>query len=543
MYAAIIRISVIVLMAETVFGQTAESTPKFVAADVRHSKPIMVPSMIGPTSNGDLYHVRYAIMVDLIRMAYGVDKDKVVGGPIWISMYRYDIKAKGPAGSTPDAKRLMLQALLADRFHLVTHAGTISIEGYTLSAGKHPQLKQASGTEETGCRSSFPSPPAGGAAGGPTSRTVTVTCRNVTMQAFAETVRNLPRATRAQANPPIVDQTGLSGGWNFEFNYDVMATRGENNAAFVHVFDQQLSMKLEPGMVPAPVVEVQSMDFDPTPNPPDLDKFFPPLPVEFEVAEVKPSAPVAPGVNMFPEIRNGRVILPGFTLGALIHLAWDLEDMELVGAPKWLNTDRFDVVAKAPDGVRIGGVGPLDLEPLQLMLRNLLTQRFKLKVHTEDRPTDAYTLKAVKPKLTATSDPKRRAGWHDGPPYATKDLNLLNTAMGRVITCTNLSMNDFARLLPGMDPSAINHPVLDATGIEGTFDFTINFERYAILTGGRGGTIIFTPTGLGNGRRHWRGRKHCTHRQALDFRGCQQTARAQAGEGEAPVSRSGDRFD
>ena len=490
----------LVLAAGAAFGQTGEARAdaRFLAADVRHSKPTMVPSMIGPSSDGDLYQVRYAIMVDLIRMAYNVEKDKVTDGPIWISMYRYDIKAKAPSGSTAEDKRLMLRNLLAERFHLVAHPGIKQVPGYILTAGKHPQLKQAAGTEQAACIPAMHRPPDGAPAESTPTQIMTVTCHNITMQAFIDTVRNLPRATRAQANPPIVDKTDLSGAWNFEFHYDVLAARGDNDTVFAQVFDQQLGLKLEESSIPVPAVQVESMDFDPTPNPPDLAKYFPLPPAQFDVAEIKPSAPPTPGAYRPFEIRNGRVILTGMSMRSLIGLAWDLEDTELVGAPKWMDAAHFDIIAKTPDSVRVDMVrSPMDLEPLQPMLRSLLTERFKMKVHTEDRPADAYVLKSVKPKLTATADPKRRAGWHDGPPYATKDPNLLNTALGRVITCTNLSMAEFARLLPGMDPSAFHHPVRDATGITGTFDFTINFERYAILAGGRGGSIVFTPSGIG----------------------------------------------
>src|ERR1035438_8098892 len=76
-----------------VMNQTGETPPKFLAADVQHSNPLLAPSMIGPTTRDDLYQVKYAIMVDLIRMAYGVEKDKVVGGPPWIS--RSEERRKG----------------------------------------------------------------------------------------------------------------------------------------------------------------------------------------------------------------------------------------------------------------------------------------------------------------------------------------------------------------------------------------------------------------------------------------------------------------
>ena len=101
-------------------------------------------------------------------------------------------------------------------------------------------------------------------------------------------------------------------------------------------------------------------------------------------------------------------------------------------------------------------------------------------------------------KLREQGQGKETFVLHDGPPYATKDPNIINSAMGRVVTCQNMTMEEFARLLPGMDPSAFRHPALDATGIKGAFDFTINYERFAILnSGGRGGMMVYTPSGTG----------------------------------------------
>ena len=206
-------------------------------------------------------------MVDLIRMAYGVEKDKVVGGPPWISMYRFDVKAKAPADLTPESTRLMLKSLLVDRFHLVARPGSRPVDGYNLTVGKHSQLKRAEGTGELGCKQAMPKP----ADGAPVaSQILTVTCHGVTMAQLIDVVRDLPRATRAAANPPIVDQTNLSGAWDFEFHYDVLAARGGDDTVFAEAFDQQLGLKLDKAMVPAPVLEVLSMDFDPTPNPADL---------------------------------------------------------------------------------------------------------------------------------------------------------------------------------------------------------------------------------------------------------------------------------
>jgi len=492
-----VRILLIALLCASAFGQTSGSTPKFLAADVRHSKAIAVPSQIGPVTSGDTYKVKYALMIDLLRTAYGVvDKNRVVGGPPWLASGRYDIKAKVPPGSTPEAINLMLRSLLEERFHLIAKPGTAQAEGYTLTAGKRPLLKPATGTEEfSGCRPVLPRPPEGAAPDTRPSQMVNVTCRNTGIDTLPDVVRNLPRATRAWTIPPIVDRTGISGKWNFDFEYDLMQTRSESQAAFVPVFEKQLGLKLEPAPVPVPTLEIASMDLEPTPNSPELAKYFPPPPTEFDVAELKPSAAPDPRTRQITEIRNGRVILTAIPLSQLIRLAWDLDDMDIAGMPKSLESARFDLIAKMPDGAQVGSLSPLDLDLLRPMMQNLLIRKFRMKVHTEDRPADAYVLKSVKPKMPPASDPKGKAAWHEGPPYATTDKNVLNPALGRIVTGMNLTMAQFAELLPGMDPTAFRRPVRDDTGIKGAYDLTINYERYANLIKGTGGSVIYTPMG------------------------------------------------
>ena len=74
-----------------------------------------------------------------------------------------------------------------------------------------------------------------------------------------------------------------------------------------------------------------------------------------------------------------------------------------------MDTDRYDIVAKAEvDGPQ------MDTDVLWTLLRALLAERFKLAVHTENRPAEAYTLVAVKPKLKK-SDPGTRTKCKEGP--------------------------------------------------------------------------------------------------------------------------------
>src|SRR5438105_14779333 len=112
------------------------------------------------------YELHNANMVDLIRTAYGVDADKVVGGPNWVEFDRVDVIARAPSNTPPETLKLMLQALLADRFKLVVHNDTQPIAGFVLTLGKaKPKLKEAEPSDKTGCQMQPPTrvaPPAAG---------------------------------------------------------------------------------------------------------------------------------------------------------------------------------------------------------------------------------------------------------------------------------------------------------------------------------------------------------------------------------------------
>src|SRR5208283_4982934 len=133
------------------FAQTA---PKFEVADVHPSGLAMnrYTLVSGGVLRGTRYDLRKATMLDMIRLAYGVDPDTVVGGPNWLEFDRFDIAAKAAAGSSPDAVRLMLQALLADRFKLVLKHETRPMPAFALSLGKaKPKLTPSNGAVNTDC--------------------------------------------------------------------------------------------------------------------------------------------------------------------------------------------------------------------------------------------------------------------------------------------------------------------------------------------------------------------------------------------------------
>src|SRR5580704_7270173 len=208
MIRAIAAISFLAFLSGSAFGQSAETTPKFDIADVHVSPKSTVTYMSGGVLRGGRYEIRRATMLDLIRTAYGVDDDsKIQGGPSWLELDRFDVIAKAPPLTTQEAAKSMLQALLVDRFQLKIHMDNRPMAALVLSLGKgKPKLKEAEG-QGYGCQNSpNQAPPQPGVI-----PKITLLCRNLTMEAFAPTLRAIAGGTK-----PLIDKTGLEGAWYFD---------------------------------------------------------------------------------------------------------------------------------------------------------------------------------------------------------------------------------------------------------------------------------------------------------------------------------------
>src|SRR5437870_8148626 len=139
-------------------AQSKPPQPIFEFADV-HASPRTMNPFMRSVLRGGRYELVNANMVDLIRTAYGVDPEKVVGGPNWVEFDRFDVIAKAPSNAPPETLKLMLQALLADRFKLVVHNDTKPVAGFVLTMGKgKPKLKEADPSGKTGCQRQPPAP-------------------------------------------------------------------------------------------------------------------------------------------------------------------------------------------------------------------------------------------------------------------------------------------------------------------------------------------------------------------------------------------------
>jgi uncharacterized protein (TIGR03435 family) len=121
----------------------------------------------------------------------------------------------------------------------------------------------------------------------------------------------------------------------------------------------------------------------------------------FEAASVKPNVSGGLDAGWQSPPGGGRVVIRNLPLRTIISWAYQLDvgDDRLIGSPDWIRTEKFDIVAKAPEGVEVGSllrIGPA--APGLLMMRTLLAARFQLKIHTEVRELPIYAL------MTANAD-------------------------------------------------------------------------------------------------------------------------------------------
>ena len=472
------------LLAVPLIAQSPAPAATFEVADVRAAAPNPAPNgMHGGILRGNRYEIRNATMLDLVRTAYGVDSEEIVGGPSWLGLHRFDITALAPVSTPPATLRAMLRSLLVDRFNAVIRAGTQPMAGYVLTANEKPGLRQASGTQAD-CQVSVRPQPNG-------TDLQHVACTNMMMSQFVE---RLPLPAMAADYVPtrlVADRTGLTSRWDFEAEWTPRAQLLRAGAEGV-TFQQALAkigLTLAEGTVPMSVLVVDGVNASPTVNGADVAVKLPPQPPpQFEVATVRPSPPAAT-TSSGQLTPTGQVTFTATTLRSLMNFAWQIPGDEYLVAPDWVASRRFDVVARAyAEPISNAAV---DGDRFLLMLRQLLVERFAMKYHVENRPVGAFVLTAGTPKLTK-ADPSMRTRC-TGTAAAGRD-----PALTRLITCQNATMAQFAEMLPRIVGSYFRTPVADMTGLDGAWDFTINYSPQNVFqTPGAGGDagVASTPTG------------------------------------------------
>jgi uncharacterized protein (TIGR03435 family) len=123
------------------------------------------------------------------------------------------------------------------------------------------------------------------------------------------------------------------------------------------------------------------------------------------------------------------------------------------------------------------------------MIQALLEDRFKLQAHKEDRPVWAYTLIAVNPRLRK-ADPLSRTRCKEGPGPDGKDPRTANPVLNRLVSCQNMTTAQIGEELQRIAAGYIYRPVLDATQIKGSWDFTLSFSSADLTKAGAGASAV-----------------------------------------------------
>jgi uncharacterized protein (TIGR03435 family) len=185
----------------------------------------------------------------------------------------------------------------------------------------------------------------------------------------------------------------------------------------------------------------------------------PPSTPSFEVADVKVnnSGEVRMAIDLQP---GGRLIMRNVPMKVLIMFAYHVRPEAVTKAPGWIESDRYDVVAKATPGT------PPD--HIRRMVQALLAERFKLGVHVEQRVGPAYAL------VLGKSGPKLQMS--EPAPLTEHRCTPTGGVTGRKhADCRHLSMVEFAEWLQELSPRDFDVPVVDQTGLHGLFDFKLDW--------------------------------------------------------------------
>jgi uncharacterized protein (TIGR03435 family) len=191
---------------------------------------------------------------------------------------------------------------------------------------------------------------------------------------------------------------------------------------------------------------------------------------EFEVASVKPSPPDAAG-RWIRMASTNEFSAKNHALQTLIAAAYNLNPRAISGGPAWVSSNRYDIVARTPGGVRP------DLNEQMAMLRKLLSDRFHLAFHREQRELRAYSLTIAKggPKLKESTASPNASPAGPSPPIFVVSPQLVRLP-GR-----NATMAELASV---MQRAALDDPVLDKTGLTASYDFDLEFTPDETVFGG-----------------------------------------------------------
>jgi len=174
----------------------------------------------------------------------------------------------------------------------------------------------------------------------------------------------------------------------------------------------------------------------------------------FEVATIKPNHGNGNrSPSRYPSLQNGTLTAENVSLKTLLGVAYGLSTVRITG-PAWIDSDRFDLAGKAPEGVPDTEVMPL--------LQNLIKDRFHAEVHLETKEMLAY-------EMTVTKDGLKIQPFEAEHPPVTPQNRGGSLLIG-VATMPQIA-DALAR--------AAERPVVEKTGIAGRYSYILSFTPFS----------------------------------------------------------------
>jgi len=282
---AAIALALTLVTAPAVFSQAPAVRPEFEVASVKPSEPPTTGRVsVGVHIDGAMVRCTYLSLANYLTMAYDI-KDYQIIGPDWLTTSHFDIVAKRPEGIEGEKSlRAMVASLLEDRFKMVTHRETRDLPAYALVVSKGGlKIKEVPPDPDGVDTSKVDVNVTGGQRGtivdlgGGSSLSYSLNKMEAKKVNFASITDSLSKFL----DRPVVDETGLTGRYNFTLEYSVSELKalvrasgadasqipdfgGDQPSIFTSV--EELGLKFEPRKAPVPVIVIDSIQKMPTAN-------------------------------------------------------------------------------------------------------------------------------------------------------------------------------------------------------------------------------------------------------------------------------------
>jgi uncharacterized protein (TIGR03435 family) len=241
-----------------------------------------------------------------------------------------------------------------------------------------------------------------------------------------------------------------------------------------------------------------------------------PAVLSFEVATIKPAEAITPALitsgkfHLGMNVDGSRVDIGSMSLADLIPIAYKLKSYQISG-PDWMNAQRFDILAKMPEGAT--------KEQVPEMLQTLLAERFQLKIHRETRDHSVYALVTGKGGAKLKESPPDPDTLPDVPKGAitfgtgNNQVQVNATAGGATVTSAQggamkMSMGPNGQMRMEVSKMAmpafvdlitrlVDRPVVDMTELKGNYQIVLDLAMSDMLNVARTSGMPIPALGAG----------------------------------------------